>query len=40
MTANTASDADAADGIRQTSMSGTHGTSVLLQDLSRAFGAT
>ena len=38
MTANTASDATAADGIRQTS--GTHGTSVLLQDISRTFGAT
>jgi putative spermidine/putrescine transport system ATP-binding protein len=40
MTANTASDAAAADGIRQTSGSGTHGTSVLLQNLSRFFGAT
>ena len=40
MTTNTASDASAADGIRQTSRSGTHGTSVLLQNLSRAFGTT
>ena len=38
MTTNTASDAAAADGTRQAS--GTHGTSVLLQNLSRAFGAT
>src|SRR5579862_1270408 len=38
MTANTASDPAAADGLR--SVSGAHGTSVLLQNLSRSFGAT
>jgi putative spermidine/putrescine transport system ATP-binding protein len=38
MTANTASDATAANGSRQ--MPGARGTSVLLQDLSRSFGAT
>ncbi len=40
MTTNTAGDTAAADGIRQTSRSAAHGTSVLLQNLSRAFGAT
>jgi putative spermidine/putrescine transport system ATP-binding protein len=40
MTANTAGDTAAADGIRQASRSGPHGTSVLLKNLSRAFGAT
>ncbi len=40
MTANTAGDTAAADSIRETSRSGAHGTSVLLQNLSRAFGAT
>ncbi len=40
MTANTARDAATADGIRQASGSGTRGTSVLLQNLSRSFGAT
>ncbi len=38
MTTNTASDAAAADGVRQTS--GARGTGVLLHGLSRAFGAT
>src|SRR5271170_6922713 len=38
MTTNTARNAAAADGIRQTA--GTGGTSVLLQSLSRSFGAT
>jgi putative spermidine/putrescine transport system ATP-binding protein len=38
MTTNTASDAAAADGTRQAS--GPRGTSVLLQNLSRSFGAT
>jgi putative spermidine/putrescine transport system ATP-binding protein len=38
MTTNTASDAAAADGTRR--KSGARGTSVLLQNLSRAFGAT
>src|SRR5579862_5802549 len=38
MTTNTASDPAAADGLR--SVSGAHGTSVLLQKLSRSFGAT
>jgi putative spermidine/putrescine transport system ATP-binding protein len=38
MTTNTASDATAADGARRTS--GARGTSVLLQNLSRSFGAT
>ena len=38
MTTNTARNAAAADGIRQTS--GTGGTSVSLQDLSRSFGTT
>ena len=38
MTTNTAADAAAADGTRQTA--GTRGTSVVLQNLSRAFGAT
>jgi len=38
MTTNTASDPAAADGLRP--VSGAHGTSVLLQNLSRSFGAT
>ena len=38
MTANTARDATAAEGIRETSGSRTHGTSVHLQNLSRSFG--
>jgi putative spermidine/putrescine transport system ATP-binding protein len=38
MTTNTAREAAAASGIRQAA--GTHGTSVVLQDLSRSFGAT
>ena len=38
MTTNTARDATAADGTRQ--MAGSRGTSVVLQNLSRAFGAT
>src|ERR1700758_4358940 len=38
MTTNPASDPAAADGLR--SVPGAHGTSVLLQNLSRAFGAT
>ena len=37
MTTNTASDPAAANGLRQ--MGGAHGTSVLLQNLSRSFGA-
>jgi putative spermidine/putrescine transport system ATP-binding protein len=40
MTANTARDATAAEGIRETPGSRTHGTSVHLQNLSRSFGAT
>ena len=38
MTTNTASDPAAADGLRP--VSGAHGTSVLLQNLSRSFGVT
>src|SRR5580700_10179495 len=38
MTTNTAPDAAAADGTRQTD--GTRGTSVVLQNLSRSFGTT
>ncbi|HTX28217.1 MAG TPA: ABC transporter ATP-binding protein [Streptosporangiaceae bacterium] len=40
MTSNIARDAAATDGMRRASGPGTHGTSVLLQDLSRTFGAT